>query len=142
MEIRNAKYNQFGGIDCEIEHPVFGWIPFTANQYDSEELGAIVYNSVHDVADEYTAPVIDPAEALSAERAAMVASPAQVRLTLHQMGLLDTVQAMADADPQASIVWEYATQITRTSPFIEALKGDFTGEQIDEIFRYAMAAMV
>lgn len=26
-------------IDCEIEHPVFGWIPFTANPQDVEEHG-------------------------------------------------------------------------------------------------------
>lgn len=39
MEIRNAIYNAFGGIDCEINHPKFGWIPFTASPDDSEELG-------------------------------------------------------------------------------------------------------
>jgi len=41
-------------------------------------------------------------------------------------------------DRKASIVWEYATQIVRTSPLIEALSGDFTPEEIDEIFRAAM----
>ena len=79
------------------------------------------------------------AEALERERAAMICTPAQMRLALHRMGLLSQVQGIADSDPEASIVWEYATQIVRTSPLIEALGTDFTPEQIDEIFRAAMA---
>ena len=84
-------------------------------------------------------PEPTPEEILAAERAAMVCTPAQMRLALYRMGLLSQVQAIADGDPEASIVWEYATQIVRTSPLIEALSGDFTGSDIDEIFRSAMA---
>ena len=73
------------------------------------------------------------------ERADMVCTPVQMRLALHRMGLLSQVQAIADGDPEASIVWEYATQIVRTSPLIEALGTDFTPEEIDDIFRAAMA---
>lgn len=81
---------------------------------------------------------------IAAERAAMRSSPAQMRLALHRMGLLDQVQAIADADPEASIVWEYAAQIERQSPLIEALGGEngFTDDQIDDIFRAAMAVVV
>ena len=32
-------------IDCEIEHPVHGWIPFTANPNDGEPLGKEVYDA-------------------------------------------------------------------------------------------------
>ena len=84
-------------------------------------------------------PEPTPKEILAAERAAMRCTPAQMRLALHRLDLLQQVQAIADGDPEASIVWEYATQIVRTSPLIEALSGDFTPEQIDEIFRAAMA---
>jgi hypothetical protein len=41
MEARNPKYNAVGTIDLEIEHPVYGWIPFTANPDDAE--GAELY---------------------------------------------------------------------------------------------------
>ena len=64
-------------------------------------------------------------------------TPAQIRLALYRAGLLDQVQAIADSDPEASIVWEYATTIYRNSPFIEALKGNFTDEQIDQLFATA-----
>ena len=80
-----------------------------------------------------------PEEILASERAAMVCTPAQMRLALHRMGLLTQVQGIADSDPEASIVWEYATLIERTSPFIDSFGGDFTPEQIDDIFRNAMA---
>jgi hypothetical protein len=72
------------------------------------------------------------------QRAAMICTPAQMRLALHRAGLLAQVQAIADGDAEASIVWEYATQIVRTSPLIEALGTDFTPEEIDDIFRAAM----
>lgn len=86
------------------------------------------------------APTPTPEEALAAERADMRCTPAQMRLTLHRMDLLTQVQAIADADPEASIVWEYATVIERTSPLIDALGGPngFTDTQIDDIFRAAM----
>lgn len=83
---------------------------------------------------------LTPAEALEAWRDIAVASQAQIRLTHHYLGLAETVQATADADPAASIVWEYADEIRRRSPFIDGLKADkFTDPQIDDIFRYAMA---
>jgi len=87
-------------------------------------------------------PTPTPEEALAAERAAMRCPPAQMRLTLHRMDLLAQVQAIADADPEARIVWEYATVIERTSPLIDALGGPngFTDTQIDDIFRAAMQA--
>ena len=73
----------------------------------------------------------------------MVVSPAQIRLTLLQLGLLGTVQAIADSDPQAAVVWEYASEIRRTNALIDALAGDgFTSAQIDDIFTYAIALVI
>ena len=82
-------------------------------------------------------------EMLAEKRAAMQCSPAQMRVALHRMGLLAQVQAIADGDPEASIVWEYATVIRRSSPLISALSdGVFTGEEIDDIFSEAMKMVV
>ena len=36
---RNPKYVESGMIDIEIEHPTYGWLPFTASPDDSETLG-------------------------------------------------------------------------------------------------------
>ena len=43
MDIRNPQRNAHGGIDCEIRHAVFGWIPFTASPLDVEEYGRQLY---------------------------------------------------------------------------------------------------
>jgi len=37
MNYRNAKYiNANGWIDCEIEHPALGWIPYTLDPADTD----------------------------------------------------------------------------------------------------------
>jgi len=41
--VRNIEPLTDGRIDCEIEHPVFGWIPFTANATDPEYHGRVIY---------------------------------------------------------------------------------------------------
>lgn len=33
-------------IDCEIEHPRYGWIPFTANPDDPEEHGRLIHAAI------------------------------------------------------------------------------------------------
>jgi hypothetical protein len=43
MNIRNLIFTVDGCIDCEIEHPVYGWIPFTASPDDVEETGRNIY---------------------------------------------------------------------------------------------------
>ena len=138
MEFRNPAYNSFGTIDCEINHPVYGWIPTTASANDAETKVLFAILELDDATLPAPTPP-DPDEILAAWRANAVISQAQARLTLLQLGLLETVQDIADADPAASIVWEYADKIRRVSPFIDGLgKAKFTPEQIDDIFRYAM----
>lgn len=41
--IRSMEYNKYGTIDLEFNHPDFGWIPYTANPNDVEEIGRIIY---------------------------------------------------------------------------------------------------
>ena len=43
MNIRNARHAPGGMIDCEYDHPKFGWIPFTASPADVEPLGREIY---------------------------------------------------------------------------------------------------
>jgi hypothetical protein len=43
---RNPIYNQNGGIDCEVEHPEYGWIPFTASPDDVEESGRLLFDKI------------------------------------------------------------------------------------------------
>lgn len=46
MNFRNPVYNSSGTIDCEIPHPEFGWIPFTASPDDSMEYGQQLFAEI------------------------------------------------------------------------------------------------
>ncbi|MBQ2263272.1 MAG: hypothetical protein II336_18160 [Loktanella sp.] len=70
MNFRNATYNHLGTINCEIDHPKFGWIPFTASPDDVEALGRDIFATAQADAAPYVAPVIDPAEAIAAQKEA------------------------------------------------------------------------
>jgi hypothetical protein len=94
---------------------------------------------------DWTQIVLAPTEAEQLEnvRIGMVASPAQIKVTLYDLGLLETVQALVDADPRAGIIWGEALDIRRTNPLIAALSGGgFTPTQIDDIFVYAQSLVI
>jgi hypothetical protein len=44
MEIKNPKYNKDGTIDLDMNHPIYGWIPFTASPNDPEEYGKAIFD--------------------------------------------------------------------------------------------------
>jgi hypothetical protein len=66
MQIRNPIYTATGNIDCEVEHPQFGWIPFTASPDDVEPHGQEVYTEALAMGPILAAPI--PGEAVNAER--------------------------------------------------------------------------
>ena len=43
MEYRNAKRSSAASIDCDLNHPAYGWIPFTASPADTEQYGRDIY---------------------------------------------------------------------------------------------------
>jgi len=147
MNFRNAQYNAFGTIDCEIEHPVYGWIPFTADPNDVEPLGAGVFNAAKSSAAAYVAPPPpDTAEALAAERAAMYCSRLQGRLVLGE-ATCDALDAIAanTATPWAmrqtinnAIEWQRTSQAMTELGYLLG----YTDAQMDDLFRLAMAVEV
>ena len=56
MEYRNPIYTETGDIDCEINHPTYGWIPFTASADDAEEHGRSIFEDAVSVAALYVVP--------------------------------------------------------------------------------------
>lgn len=47
IEFRNVVRLEDGRYDCEIQHPVFGWIPFTAVKDDVELHGRVIWAAIH-----------------------------------------------------------------------------------------------
>ena len=60
MKNRNPIFIEDGRINCEIEHPQYGWIPFTADPNDVEPIGAQVFNAAKATAAPYVAPPPPP----------------------------------------------------------------------------------
>jgi hypothetical protein len=88
MLTRNLKYNYHGTIDMEIEHPVYGWIPFTASPNDTEKFGNELYAQA--IAGDFGA--IAPSDPKTAEQ---LAAEAQTVIDTNAL-----VQAKGDATIQ------------------------------------------
>lgn len=75
MKFRNATLNEDGSANCEINHPDYGWIPFTARRGDT---GAQF--DVENVLDEIEADpaTVGYAQATAAERAEAAAAALEV----------------------------------------------------------------
>lgn len=46
MEYRNPIYTADGRIDCEVNHPDYGWIPFTADPNDVAAHGRELFATI------------------------------------------------------------------------------------------------
>ena len=62
MNYRNAKHIANGLIDCEIEHPVYGWIPFTCDPSDTGAAFDVVVLFDAMAADPATAAYVPPTQ--------------------------------------------------------------------------------
>lgn len=81
MNICNPIFTADNRIDCEIEHPDFGWIPFTADPNDVEQHGRDIYEA-----------------ALAMGPAPYVAPPAHVPTKVEQEALRQAAYA-SESDP-------------------------------------------
>jgi hypothetical protein len=74
MNYRNPTFNAFGTIDCEIQHHLHGWIPFTCDPNDTgaEFDTAALFETMQPSAAPYVpAPIAPPTfEQQQARRAA------------------------------------------------------------------------
>lgn len=60
-DVRKPVFTQDGTIDCEINHPTMGWIPFTAYKDDEEPHGPAIYEICMEMKPKkYKAPKLTP----------------------------------------------------------------------------------
>ena len=139
INIRNPKFLADGRIDCEIEHPVFGWVPFTANANDSAEHGRAIHAAAVLMV---PAPYVPQPPAPPA--VPQVVTMRQARLALLAAGLLPQVDDAINAltEPQrtaARIEWDYSSEVHRDKPFVQMLGTalGLTDEDLDSLFTQA-----
>lgn len=136
IEARNAKINKYGAIDLEINHPNFGWIPFTASQNDVEEYGRLIYEDAINGKYGDIEPYIEPLLPEQIIQIPQSITMRQARLYLLQISLLDSVDLILATNRAWQIEWEYATEVQRSSILVAALAEQLglTSEQLDNMF--------
>ena len=140
LQVRNPQYNAANTVDLEINHPQFGWVPFTATPYDAEAYGRELYAQA--VAGDF-----GPVAEYVAPSPVQLTTPASVtmrqcRLQLLATGKLNLVAAAIASLPspqkeEAEIEWEYGAVVWRSSSLIAMLApvlGWNTAEEIDAQF--------
>ena len=111
IEIRNPVRNAHGGIDCEINHPEFGWIPFTASPDDDIQFGREMFARLsRDTVADYVPP---PPPGPSAYRL----SRWQFHAMLEIMGIRGAVYAAIEAIPDATSRAVARAKLTQASYF-------------------------
>ena len=137
INIRNPRFLADGRIDCEIEHPSFGWVPFTASATDSTEHGRAIHAAaIAMVPAPYVAQ--PPAEPVVPQ----VVTRRQARQALLLSGRLQDVQPAIDAiaDPvqrgMVQIEWDDAQEFRRDWPSLNLLASaiGMTSADLDELF--------
>lgn len=105
--IRNATYNRFGGVDCEIDHPDWGWIPHTvdpANNWDLSKLKIAPYAPIPPTAQDVRMEARRRIDAMGlswmVERAATGGKPVPQAITAYA-ALVRTASNAMEADPPA-----------------------------------------
>ena len=114
--IRNPARNAVGTIDCELDHPIYGWIPFTASPDDTDEGGRAIHQLLIDGQFGGIAPYVEPEP---------------VPLTLEQIQALRRAAYVAESDPIKNEA-DYDALVKGTAPdytawlaAVEAIKARF-----------------
>jgi hypothetical protein len=117
--ILDTQVYQIEQIDFEVAQPLY-WVDCADNVTRE-------WTYVNGV---FVAPIIPPKTYTSL-------NPAQVRLVLHQFGLLDTVEAAIKAgDRSLQIEWDYRTEFARDNDLLVSMATTLgiTDSQLDAMF--------
>lgn len=137
--ITNPRYNEYGTIDCEVDYPGLGVIPYTATDNNPDATGKAIYDQI--IADGLATTYVPPtaAEVLAAKRADASMTPMQFALAVDAAGLTPQIEAyLADSTTPNTfkIMWNKASSFDRmNADLITAAKAiGLTDSQIDAVF--------
>ena len=103
MDIRNPAFTADNRIDCEIEHPNFGWIPFTADPNDPEQHGRDIYAAALEAGPAAYVPPTQ--EELDAAAARVVRAERDYRLAPEVDPLVSNPLRWADLTAEKQAEW-------------------------------------
>lgn len=145
MNFRNAVFNRHGTVDMEIEHPIFGWIPFTASPDDPEEHGRELYEAVKATAAPYVAPPLPTPEEARAAMPALTSRQfwlAAVSIGVTKETVAATVDGLTISDADKAwmkVELMEATEFERLHPAVVdlAVALNIPPEQLDALWTWA-----
>lgn len=106
MNYRNAQRISGGRIDCEIEHPTYGWIPFTCDPSDIGAQFDVVALHAEMASDPSTLPYVPPTqEELDAIAAAEVRSMRDYKLRTEVDPIVTNPLRWADLTAEKQAEW-------------------------------------
>lgn len=120
VEFRNAVARPGGAIDAEINHPVFGWIEYTAQDASGEAYQQEVWDALN-------APGAVVAASTPRPGAVVTATRVQVALWLHDNGFPNgfenaSVQAViAAGSEEAQIRFRSARKFSSDDPILQSM---------------------
>jgi hypothetical protein len=132
LAVRNARYTPSGSVDCEVQHSVYGWIPFHATATDSEAHGrelfaALMHGEYGTIADCRVKTVAEIKAAIAAERynhevSGIVFNGLDINTERASQGLILGAALEAFMDPDYQLNWKTPTGfVALTSPVILAV---------------------
>lgn len=132
-------------LDIEINHPTYGWIPFTLDpddqgaQFDTKALFEHITTTAAETIEEFVPP--PPEELLRMEREGMIVKRFQFKTALLRNKLLGTVRATLNGAPdELQLAWEEAEVVTRFGPIVDyivAQVAEIDDATMDDLFREA-----
>jgi len=145
-EWSNPAYNHAGTIDCTINHPVHGLIPFTASPTDAVEEGVLTYNDIIASGAPITAYV--PPTTAQIRAAMDPLTQRQMRLALLAAGTdTSALTALINGIPNANnrelarIIFQHSENYRRLAPSVIVVLGNrlgMTPAQIDTFWAAAL----
>jgi hypothetical protein len=110
MQVRNITAIDGGRYDCEVEHPRFGWIPYTADANDPEPLGRALHAEIEAVGEQAMQIAdlrfVDAAGTIAGVRpdgTTVFAAPGSDENKVARTGVLGPVAAWVASPPSATL---------------------------------------
>jgi hypothetical protein len=141
-EIKNAIYNHKGTINLDYNHPVYGWIPFTAEPDDVEPLGG----ELHALALAGTVAPFVPFTTEQLRANYPTITPRQFWIAAASIGIaksdvLAAIDLIEDVPERLRMQIEVleATVYERTNPYIDDLATilGVSGTELDALWMWA-----
>lgn len=113
FETRNVRYNHLGGIDCDIDHPEFGWIP-TSFAQGSKEFDELESSDAEIAAfDEAERPVVP---LMATGRELLAAAKQLAAQDGYPDDLSGQLAAFVVANPEFQLAWTPNQAMRRDAP--------------------------